>query len=214
MKRLMLRVLTVIAAGGITEARAADLGYVPRPYPPPPAPVYAVPPQPDCYSWIGPYIGGTLGYNWGSVSSTPTKPSGVFSGIQAGYNWQNGPWVFGVEGDMQVSNADDTFAPWKFSNPWFGTVRGRSGYTFSNVLIYATAGLAFGELRAETFGVSESHNSTGFAVGFGAEFGFAPNWSAKLEYLFIDLSSTPFAVTGVSNGYQADVFRAGVNYHF
>ena len=74
------------------------------------------------------------------------SPSGFAGGVQAGYNWQSGPWVFGIEGDLQASGADDTFAPWKFSNPWFGTVRGRVGYAFNNVLFYGTGGLAFGEL--------------------------------------------------------------------
>jgi outer membrane immunogenic protein len=217
MKRLVLRALMLLAAGGMSEAKAADYGYPP---PPPPGPYrpgpYTVSQPLDCYSWAGPYIGGNLGYSWGSISGNPTQPSGFSGGLQGGYNFQpgNGPWVFGIEGDLQVSGADDTFAPWKFSNPWFGTVRGRGGYTFSNILLYATAGLAFGELRAETFGLSESHSSVGWTIGVGAEFGIAPNWSAKLEYLYVDLTSTSFAITGVSNGYRADVFRAGVNYHF
>jgi outer membrane immunogenic protein len=217
MKKLVLRTLALLAVGGITEAKAADYSYPPPP-PPPPAPYapppYAVVPPPDCYSWAGPYIGGNLGYSWGSISGNQTQPSGVSGGVQGGYNFQNGPWVFGVEGDLQVSGAEDTFAPWKFSNPWFGTVRARGGYTFSNILVYATAGLAFGELRAETFSLSESHLSGGVTIGFGAEVAFAPRWSAKFEYLYVDLSSTAFAVTGTSNGYRADVFRAGVNYHF
>ena len=57
--------------------------------------------------------------------------------------------VFGLEGDIQITGADDTFAPYKFSNPWFGTVRGRVGYAFNNVLFYGTGGLAFGELKGE-----------------------------------------------------------------
>ena len=99
--------------------------------------------------------------------------------------------MFGVEGDLQATAADDTFAPWKFSNPWFGTVRGRVGYAFNNILFYGTGGLAFGELRGETFGLSESHTNAGWTAGVGAEFGFAPNWSAKVEYLYVDLVGQP-----------------------
>ncbi|KRQ17240.1 outer membrane protein, partial [Bradyrhizobium manausense] len=186
---------------------AADLNYGQR------AP-YTVNQPLNAYSWAGPYLGANLGYEWGSVSNNPAKPSGFVGGVQAGYNFQNGPWVFGVEGDIQAAGADDTFAPWKFSNPWFGTLRGRAGYAFSNVLVYGTAGLAFGELRAQTFGWTESHTTAGWTAGVGAEVGLAPNWSAKLEYLYIDLSSSQFAITGVSNGYSASVVRAGVNYHF
>ena len=205
MKRLVVGFAAVVAAGWTASAEAADLNYG-RPY--------TVNQPLNAYSWAGPYLGGNLGYEGGSVSNNPAKPTGFVGGIQAGYNFQNGPWVFGVEGDIQAAGADDTFAPWKFSNPWFGTVRGRAGYAFNNILFYGTAGLALGELRAETFGWTESHSTVGWTAGVGAEFGIAPNWSAKIEYLFLDLSSSQFAITGVSNGYSANVVRAGVNYHF
>jgi len=147
----------------------------------------------NAYSWAGPYLG-----------------------VQAGYSFQYGsPWVFSIEADIQGTTADDRFAPWKFSNPWFGTVRGRAGYAVNNVLFYATGGLAFGELRGETFGVSETHTNAGFTVGAGAEMGFAPNWSAKIEYLYVDLANSNFTITGgASNGYSFSLVRAGINYHF
>ncbi|PDT92095.1 hypothetical protein CO669_02165 [Bradyrhizobium sp. Y36] len=207
MKRLVVGAAALVAAGWTASAEAADLNYGQR------AP-YTVTQPLNAYSWAGPYLGGNIGYEWGSVDNNPSKPSGFVGGVQAGYNFQNGPFVFGVEGDIQAAGADDTFAPWKFSNPWFGTLRGRAGYAFSNVLFYGTAGLAFGELRAQTFGWSESHTTAGWTIGAGAEVGLAPNWSAKLEYLYIDLSTSQFAITGVSNGYSASVVRAGVNYRF
>jgi outer membrane immunogenic protein len=207
MKRLVVGAAALAAVGWTASAEAADLNYGQR------AP-YTVNQPLNAYSWAGPYLGANLGYEWGSVNNNPAKPSGFVGGVQAGYNFQTGPWVFGVEGDIQAAGADDTFAPWKFSNPWFGTLRGRAGYAFSNVLFYGTAGLAFGELRAQTFGWTESHTSAGWTIGAGAEVGFAPNWSAKLEYLYIDLSTSQFAITGVSNGYSASVVCAGVNYHF
>ena len=207
MKRLVLGAVAVIAAGWTAPARAADLPYGSR------AP-YTVNQPLNGYSWAGPYIGGNLGYAWGKVENSLTKPSGFVGGAQAGYNWQIGSWVLGLEGDIQATGANDTFAPWKFSNPWFGTMRGRAGYAFSNIMFYGTGGLAFGELRGETFGLSESHTTAGWTAGVGAEFGFAPNWSAKVEYLYVDLSNSQFTITGVPNGYRFGVVRAGVNYHF
>jgi outer membrane immunogenic protein len=207
MKRLVVGAAALVAAGWTVSAEAADLNYGQR------AP-YTVNQPLNAYSWAGPYLGGNIGYEWGSVDNNPSKPSGFVGGVQAGYNFQNGPFVFGVEGDIQATGAEDTFAPWKFSNPWFGTLRGRAGYAFSNVLFYGTAGLAFGELRGQTFGWAESHTTAGWTIGAGAEVGLAPNWSAKLEYLYIDLSTSQFAITGVSNGYSASVVRAGVNYRF
>src|SRR5580765_7254498 len=88
-----------LALAGTASARAADL-YGSR------AP-YTVNQPLNAYSWAGPYLGGNLGYGWGSVDNNPTKPSGFAGGVQAGYNFQNGPWVYGLEGDIQASAADD-----------------------------------------------------------------------------------------------------------
>ena len=209
MSRIAFAAVALTAAGYTVSAQAADL-YGSRPYP-----NYTVNRVLDDCSWAGPYLGGNIGYAWGSVDNNPTKPSGFVGGVQAGYNWQTGAFVFGVEGDIQATGADDTFAPWKFSNPWFGTVRGRAGYAFvNNFLVYATGGLAFGELRAETFGLSETHTNAGWTAGVGGEFLFAQQWSAKVEYLYVDLANSNFTVTGASNGYRFGVLRAGINYHF
>ena len=209
MSRIALGAVALIAAGWTVSVEAADFPYGTR------AP-YTVSQPLNAYSWAGPYLGGNLGYNWGSVDNNPTKPSGLEGGVTAGYNWPSGgPWVFGVEGDIEATGASDTFAPWKFSNPWFGTLRGRAGYALNNVLFYGTGGLAFGELRGETFGLSESHTNAGWTLGLGAEVGLAPNWSAKIEYLFVDLSDSNFTtITGISNGSRFGLVRGGVNYHF
>jgi outer membrane immunogenic protein len=207
MNRLFLGVMASIAAGWTVSAPAADLSYGTR------APSTVNQPL-DAVSWAGPYLGGNLGYDWGSVANNPTRPSGFSAGVQGGYNWQNGHFVYGIEGDVQLTGAEDTFAPWKFSNPWFGTVRGRAGYALNNILFYGTGGLAFGELRGETFGLSESNTTAGWTAGVGVEFLVTPNWSAKLEYLYVDLANNAFTITGASNGTQFGVVRAGVNYHF
>jgi outer membrane immunogenic protein len=199
--------VALLSAGWTVEAQGADFNYGSR------AP-YTVNQPLNAYSWAGPYLGGNIGYAWGSVDNNWTKPSGVAGGVQAGYNFQQGPWVFGLEGDIQATGADDTFAPWKFSNPWFGTVRGRGGYAFNNILVYGTIGLAFGELRANTFGLTESHTNVGWTAGVGAEFGLTQNWSAKVEYLYVDLANSNFIITGVSHGYSFGTLRAGVNYRF
>jgi outer membrane immunogenic protein len=193
---------TGLAAAG--SAAAADL----RPAP------YAPIAQSGLYNWSGAYAGLNLGYEWGSVTNSPINPSGLAGGGQVGYNWQNGQFVFGAETDLQFTGADDTFAPFKFSNPWFGTLRGRAGIAFNNVLLYATLGLAYGDLRAESAGLDETRTEVGWTGGVGAEYGFAPNWSAKVEYLYLDLGSRGFSLTGTNNGLQANLLRFGINYHF
>lgn len=196
-----------LAVAMISAAAAADF---------PTPPFYTAPaPLSSAYSWIGPYVGVTLGYEWGTVDNNPTRPKGVAGGGEAGFNWQYGNFVYGGEADIQFSSADDTFAPWQFANPWFGTVRGRAGVAFGNVLVFGTAGLAYGSLTANTAGnLSESHTSLGWTAGGGAEVGFAPHWSAKAEWLYLDLADRSYSVTGGNNGLAANLVRLGVNYRF
>ncbi len=164
--------------------------------------------------WAGPYIGGNIGYQWGDISNHITEPSGVNGGIQGGYNLQFGQFVIGGEADIQASGASDTFAAWKFSNPWFGTLRGRAGFAMNNILIYGTGGLAFGSVSAEVLNLTETHSAAGWTLGVGAEIGITQNWSAKAEYLYVNLNDNQFALTGLPNGYQFSVVRLGVNYKF
>lgn len=180
----------------------------------PATPYYTTPEPLSAYSWAGPYLGATVGFEWGSIDNSRINPSGIAGGIEAGYNFQRGAFVFGGETDLQLSGADDTLSPFEFSNPWFGTLRGRAGVTFNNVLLYGTAGLAYGDLRADSAFLSESHTSIGWVAGGGVEVGLTPRWSAKAEWLYLDLSDRTFSVTGTSNGLAADLLRMGVNYRF
>jgi outer membrane immunogenic protein len=193
-------VATVVSLAMTTMALAADFYTVPSPLGP--------------YSWAGPYLGGTAGYEWGTVSNNPTKPSGVTGGVEAGYNWQNGAFVFGGETDINLSAADDSFAATEFSNPWFGTVRGRAGVALGNVLLFGTAGLGYGDLSAKVAGFSEDHTRLGFTAGGGVEVGLTPHWSAKGEWLYLDLTNANFSPTGTSNGLAANLLRLGLNYRF
>ena len=166
--------------------------------------------------WQGPYLGANIGYQWGSVSNAGNDPSGAMGGIQGGYNWQIGQFVFGGETDLQMSDADDRFAGWKFSNPWFGTLRGRAGYAMNNILLYGTVGLAYGTLRAQDLasGIEESRTTFGWAAGGGIEVALTGNWSAKAEYLYVDLNDRSFNLTGNDHGLASSLLRFGVNYRF
>ena len=191
MKKTIMAMAIATTASG--SAAAADLPRGLAPYYPPPASVYN-------WTWTGPYAGLNLGYEWGKVTNNVTEPSGIAGGGQIGYNWQLGQFVFGLETDIQASAADDTFAPYKFSNPWFGTLRARIGYAINNVMLYGTGGLAYGELKGEFFGLEEDKTLVGWTAGAGIEYGFTQNWSAKLEYLYMDLASRTYSITGVDNG--------------
>src|ERR1700723_633670 len=101
MSRIVLVAAALIAA--VSSVRAADLPYGSR------AP-YTVNQPLNMYSWAGPYIGGNIGWDWGSVDNNPTKPSGFVGGAQAGYNWQTGhrgSRLWGVErADVRRSYRD------------------------------------------------------------------------------------------------------------
>jgi len=171
-------------AAAITSAGAASAADYPRPY--------AAPYLVSVHNWSGPYLAGQLG----------------------GYNWQTGAFVLGGEADLNVSGAEDRFAAWKFSNAWFGTVRGRLGYAFSNVLVYGTLGLAFGSGHLELGGATETRTHTGWTAGAGMEVALTGAWSARVEYLYVDLSDRPYGLTGMNHGSESSLFRIGVNYRF
>ena len=176
---------------------------------------YAAPAPYSAFSWAGLYAGANMGYEFGSVSNSSASPNGFLGGLQVGYNWQSGQFVYGVETDIQITNSDDSSGGRKFSNPWFGTVRGRLGYaTSSNFLIYGTGGLAYGGSKLETAGLTETHSHFGWTVGAGAEVALTQHWSAKVEYLFVNLTEERFAATGLDHDFESNLLRFGFNYRF
>jgi outer membrane immunogenic protein len=207
----------MIAAGA---AQAADL---PRPYK---APVYVEP----IFSWTGFYLGANAGYMWGSAQWTggsgtfETSPDGWLAGATLGYNFQTGNIVFGIEGDIDYVDAKGSGAAicstCTFKNTWLGTVRGRLGYAFGRWLPYITAGGAFGNLEIETGSGEANKMQTGWTAGAGLEYAMWGNWSAKLEYLYVDLGSiscgaaTCVAASDTNVDFTANVVRAGINYRF
>lgn len=266
MHRLSAALISGVSTIALTHvASAADL--------PRKAPAYA--PPPPVFSWTGFYIGGHVGYSWGSVDGDTTHdvippvppfslppgtavfssiqrdvdPRGGLGGIQAGYNFQSGQAVFGIEADFTWTGQRDTFdfnGHTVFGEDFFyqetfaaklrylGTVRGRLGYAYGEFLPYITGGLAWGRLAVDmnwreaqsfnintppfaiaTFSGSEAHTLVGWTLGAGFEYAFAPRWSAKAEYLFVDLGEkTYFAGVqgGGSFGLQDHIVRLGINF--
>lgn len=180
--------------------------------------------------------------------------SGFIGGGQIGYNWQVGPiWVVGLETDIQAVNAKSTFSTTITPGlvpvttnasrelDWLGTFRGRLGVTpASPLLLYATGGLAYGRRQlgigdvalagsppVNTFN-QVSHTKAGWTVGGGAEWSFAPNWSVKAEYLYVDLgannSSIYYTYDPLTSKFTSsitasvhdreNIVRAGINYTF
>jgi len=84
----------------------------------------------------------------------------------------------------------------------------------NNILFFATGGLAYGGVKGETGGLSESKTHVGWTLGLGMEYGITQTWSAKVEYLYVDLGNRAYSITGVNNGLESSVLRVGINYHF
>jgi outer membrane immunogenic protein len=168
-------------------------------------------------NWGGLYVGANAGYGW-SANSDNLDPTGPFGGAQVGYNFQRGNFVFGAEADFQGAHISDSNAFEKSEMNWFGTIRGRLGYTFGSALVYGTGGFAFGNVENSIAAVhpfSNSETQTGWVAGGGVEYKVTPAWSAKGEYQYLDLdanSSTGPLGLGKEDRTQAHTFRIGLNY--
>lgn len=217
MKKILLASAGVLALGAVA-ASAADL---PRHRTmPEKAPVYVQPP----YNWTGLYIGLNGGGGWGRSAysgalSSSFDLSGGLVGGTLGYNWQMGQVVLGLEGDGDWSDIRGSGpcagTTCETRNNWLATARGRLGYAFDRFLPYVTGGAAFGDIKTSVTGLGNTTTTrAGWTAGGGLEVAIAGPWTAKVEYLHVDLGSTSTVVPGANANFRSDIVRAGVNYRF
>ena len=195
------------------------------------APLYKAQPSQvsQAYDWTGLYIGVNGGGGWGrsrwDASGISNNLSGGLVGGTAGYNWQFGRTVLGIEGDLDWARLQGTGnsalcpAGCTTSDTWLSTVRGRLGYSFDRVMPYVTGGLAMGDIRATTPGFAGASNTNaGWTIGGGVEVALPGNWSAKAEYLHVDLGQfscgANCGLPGDNVSMHDNIVRAGVNYRF
>lgn len=175
------------------------------------------------------------------MGSREGRRSGVLGGGQFGFNWMFAPrWLAGLEADIDAANitgsSDGCITTAVTTNcshiegksDWFSTLRGRFGYAVNDWLLYGTGGVIWVDTNAvSTITSSTAHpaavgtvNSSskvraGWTAGGGVEWGFAPHWSARLEYLYFRVDTT--TETSVARGEgrsNGDIVRLGVNYLF
>ena len=240
MKRISFAVVTM--ALGVLPAAAADLPVKAQPYVP-----VAV-----ASNWSGCYIGVQGGVAWGRARDTSLDPrfpgviidnaslNGVVAGGTLGCNYQVDRLVFGIEGDLSWTNkrgSANAIPPFLTSSfgevreNWIGTVRGRLGYTLADSwLLYVTGGLAATSAKLTVtdavFGInaSESQSKLGWTIGGGLEGALSRNWSAKVEYLYVDYGRIDYFNPSVAIGAYVllnqsvrltdHLFRVGLNYRF
>jgi len=236
MKKLLLASTALVAL--TVSASAADL---PRKAPPP-APVAVAP----VYDWNGFYIGVMGGYGWSDSARVTVNGvdfvgagnlKGGFVGGTLGYNYAplGGSWLFGIEvdgawADIRNSATGATaFGTLTVTDKIdaIGSVTGRLGWTFGPGLLYAKGGWAWADQNLSATLVaplavataSQTNFHSGWTVGGGLEYLFAPNWSGKIEYMYVDLGTTTFGngtlvAGGVGVGHTLHTIKGGINYHF
>ena len=248
MKRIFVATLG-LAAIAAAPAVAADLG-------PSAMPVKAPVMAPLVYNWTGFYIGAHVGGGWSSKDLTDctgglcdpfvaasTDPSGFLGGVQAGFNYQVGQWVFGIEGQVSWADlqGDGAVNPawWNFvagdtahtNVNMVATLAGRIGWAFDRTLLYVKGGVAFADEEhwlsngGIPFTLKNGDTRTGWMIGAGVEYAFWNNWSAKIEYNFMDFGTDTVRLTGIGaaipGGFadfdvdqQIHVVKFGINYRF
>ncbi|WP_448955302.1 outer membrane protein [Labrys neptuniae] len=214
-----------------TAAFAADLA---------PAPVEPAAPVILPFSWTGFYAGANVGYAFGGRDRVgihnPTlignigtlNASGFLGGLQAGYNYQFDNIVVGIEADFQGAQIKDTVhgviagtdGRARSDIKWYGTLRPRIGYAYDRFLIFATGGLAYGNIDSKlsygTAAFSSSDTKVGWTAGAGVEYAFTDNLSGRIEYQYVNFGSYTVRGAGISTKASPDfhAIRVGVSYKF
>jgi opacity protein-like surface antigen len=208
----------------------------------------------EVLAWPGLYIGINRGAGWSRSSelaamlfdlqidafvalSSKFDSKGGFWGGNIGYDWQRERIIYGIEADLQRGDINGSkqltrtgsFATANTRLDWFGTVRGRLGYTFDNALLYATGGFAFGgvedKLTLVNFiplsnAANKTQTAVGYTVGAGLEYFLDFAWSANVEYQYIGLGSDALFMSLISGetatarfAHSYDTVRVGLRYH-
>jgi outer membrane immunogenic protein len=237
MKKLLIACIAATAFCG-APALAADMAMKAPPLVAPAAP-----------SWTGFYVGLDGGYARGNgnllgdTTDNPcclARPSGGFGGGFAGYDYQMNQFLAGIETDFQGAGLSKTNNDLNFGDAmrtktdWFGSVRGRLGLLPSpTFLLYVTGGFAYGDVESSVAGpvlngspFNIDRTAKGSTLGGGAEYKFAPNFTARVEYQHIDWGrnvptnaagvayDNPIFVSRFANSNRFDTMRFGVSYLF
>jgi outer membrane immunogenic protein len=250
MKNLLLTTTAIAALSG-GAVSAADL------------PLKAARPAADMYvapSWTGFYVGAHVGVgrlnafanaeSFGDAgfdslpcsgnynSSCASSKTGAVGGVEVGYDWQKGTFVYGVAADWtwtdlktktQRSSGGSAYT-FNTKIDWLASFRGRMGLAVQDTMVYVTGGLALGGIKSHTFMAGPSDFFTygklssarvGWVIGGGVEHRFARNWSFKAEALYYDLGKATSNITNQTDQPYSTTFhheiligRVGLNYRF
>jgi outer membrane immunogenic protein len=205
--------------------------------------------------WTGAYVGAQVGVGRLNATATQVTPSygyygpctgyygsgscsleagGAVGGVNAGYDWQNNYFVYGVMADWDATDLKRTenLAPYyggSFTGQvdWLASIRGRMGIGLDDTLIYITGGPALGMVKSSTalvggLGSYGSLNSAefGWVAGFGLERKLSQQWSLKGEFLYYDLGRSHASASYPTGTYTTEftheimLGQVGLEFHF
>jgi outer membrane immunogenic protein len=183
-------------------------------------------PPPNFYDWSGVYVGANLGYGTGNISDTPSGAStsstqsisGATAGGQIGINFQFRNLVFGVEADGDWSNQQTSQTFPVVNVPWLATARVRIGYAYDRIVVYATGGAGYVQLKSTTVdNVVSSSAHTAWVVGIGQESAITRNVILRFEVLYLQLlgnADNPAAAVSSTQTVYDVIARVGLSYKF
>jgi outer membrane immunogenic protein len=173
--------MSLVATALISTSVVANAADVPRP--PVRSPIGII------YDWTGFYAGGHVGGGWVDNGGD----GGFLGGGQVGFNYQMGPWVYGVEADVSAASGDLN---------WTSTLAGRFGWALDRWMLYGKVGGAWANVDVVRMARVSDETSSGLLLGVGAEYAFQNNWTAKVEYNRMNVDR------------DVDVVKFGLNYRF
>jgi outer membrane immunogenic protein len=240
--KLIAVAVAISAIAGIGAASAADI---------PAHPWLKADPVPvanPIYDWTGIYVGLEGGGAWGTSRHVDAATglndtnnfdvNGGLGGVTVGANWQIATWVFGLEGDaswvgQRGSSPDNGPAGTAgFSSftkeDWLATVRGRVGFAANNALFYGTAGWAVAGTKSGVYSTatgtifdSSDTSRNGWTAGAGIEWGFLPDLTVKVEYLYVQLENKGFLTPNLGPTFNRssvplndNIVRVGLNWRW
>lgn len=238
MKRLILCIGLVITMSGATLAADIDMET-------PAVEAMGV-------DWTGPYLGGHAGWGLADVngvfdSSDPVddrvdaedlEHHGLLGGLQAGYNWQHSGFLWGIEGDLSLTEIDGDSTSdiggddrLEYDLNVLASLRLRAGVVLDSLLLHLTGGVSYvnadfdiidnqGALDENSGNVD--YNAFGGVVGAGAALAMSDNWSIRVDglyYLFNEEEDTSHVTDDSDPGDflaidNVFVIRGGIDFHF
>jgi outer membrane immunogenic protein len=170
--------------------------------------------------WTGFYVGANIGYGAGTIEVTnlpidEEDVGGYFIGAQAGYNFQAGNLVFGIQSDLTVAGVENDEDP-ADTVDWFGSTTGRVGLALDSMLPYVKAGVAYAGGTGNNDGFEDSASSVGWTAGLGVEVTVADNISVFAEYDYYDFGTAEFSFDGTDVDAETTLhtIKTGLNFKF